>query len=125
MLVAAISATMSRPVRRARVRDEINATGINFRPPAGRAELPPSPVTIWAARSIVREQDATGTHMLGRPRKGIGAQVLLVLAVATIVLLIVFIAHIMKVQMKEKPTAMEIANGIVIGFWVVNVRLNE
>ena len=64
---------------------------------------------------VRNEKDATGTH-IGVP---VSAQVVLVLAVATIVLFVVKIVTFMalipgtpsKHQIKEKTTAMEIANG--------------
>ena len=80
------------------------------------------------ARSIVREQDATGMNILITLELGlVSAQVLMVLAVATIVLPNVFIANIMINMIMEKATAMEIANGIVLlGFLrMITVSLNE
>ena len=63
---------------------------------------------MWPVRD---EKDATGTH-IGVP---VGAQVVLVLAVANIVLLnvlgVIFMGELFP-QIKEKTTAMENANGI-------------
>ena len=83
---------------------------------------------------IVRDyHDATGTHMgvmitltsVGSVR----AQFLLVLAVANIVLLIVINALFMTIKIMEKDTAMEIANGIVLfyflGVSIVRISINK
>ena len=73
-------------------------------------------------------QDATGTHMGMKTRTvSVRAQFLLVLAVASIVLLIVISALFMTIKIMEKDTAMEIANGIVLfGFFSLStVSLNE
>merc|ERR1711865_43825 len=70
------------------------------------------------ARSIVREQDATWVNILITLELGlVSAQVLMVLAVATIVLPNVFIANFMINMIMEKATAMENANGIVLRFF--------
>ena len=64
-------------------------------------------------RPVRDEKDATGTHI--GPHPTVGAQVLLVLTVADIVLKIVRRAHIMKVSIiKEGTTAKENAIMVIV-----------